>query len=32
FSLACSNAQGTYYRYMKLWRLHQMARTQNPKS
>lgn len=31
FSLACSNAQGTYYRYMKLWRLHQMARTHNPK-
>jgi len=28
FSLACSNAQGTYYRYMKLWRLHQIARSQ----
>jgi glycosyltransferase involved in cell wall biosynthesis len=26
FSLACSNAQGTYYRYIKLWRLHQAAR------
>jgi glycosyltransferase involved in cell wall biosynthesis len=25
FSLACSNAQGTYYRYIKLWRLHQEA-------
>ena len=23
FSLACSNAQGTYLRYMKLWRLNQ---------
>lgn len=31
FSLACSNAQGTYYRYMKLWRLHQMARTEDSK-
>ena len=26
YSLACSNAQGTYHRYMKLWRLHQTAR------
>ncbi|MFY7790985.1 MAG: glycosyltransferase family 2 protein [Polynucleobacter sp.] len=25
FSLACSNAQGTYHRYMKLWRLNQAA-------
>ncbi len=26
FSLACSNAQGTYHRYMKLWQLNQAAR------
>lgn len=26
YSLACSNAQGTYHRYMKLWRLNQVAR------
>jgi glycosyltransferase involved in cell wall biosynthesis len=25
FSLAISNGQGTYYRYMKLWQLHQEA-------
>jgi len=25
FALAISNAQGTYYRYMKLWQLHQEA-------
>lgn len=26
FTLAISNAQGTYYRYIKLWHLHQEAR------
>jgi glycosyltransferase involved in cell wall biosynthesis len=26
FTLAMSNAQGTYYRYIKLWHLHQEAR------
>jgi hypothetical protein len=26
FALAISNGQGTYYRYMKLWQLHQDAR------
>ena len=26
FTLAISNAQGTYYRYIKLWRLNQEAR------
>jgi hypothetical protein len=25
FALAISNGQGTYYRYMKLWQLHQEA-------
>ena len=29
FALAISNGQGTYYRYMKLWQLHQDAN--NPK-
>ncbi len=29
FALAISNGQGTYYRYIKLWHLHQEAR--NPK-
>jgi hypothetical protein len=26
FALAISNAQGTYYRYIKLWHLNQEAR------
>ena len=31
FALAISNGQGTYYRYMKLWQLHQeAARHQHP--
>ncbi len=29
FALAISNGQGTYYRYMKLWQLHQEANTHN---
>jgi glycosyltransferase involved in cell wall biosynthesis len=29
FALAISNGQGTYYRYMKLWRLHQEVSPNN---
>ena len=29
FALAISNGQGTYYRYMKLWQLHQEANSRN---
>jgi glycosyltransferase involved in cell wall biosynthesis len=29
FALAISNGQGTYYRYMKLWQLHQEASSNN---
>jgi glycosyltransferase involved in cell wall biosynthesis len=29
FALAVSNGQGTYYRYMKLWHLHQEANSNN---
>ena len=31
YTLAISNAQGTYYRYIKLWQLHQQAKNQQKK-
>ena len=31
YTLAVSNAQGTYYRYIKLWQLHQQAKNPQKK-